>query len=68
MNACAWCFPGLRIIDGEEVSHGICPKHKAEIELAIACKSLAARMETGYATFYRQNPDFASLDLVSLRN
>lgn len=28
---CAWCFPGLRTINGEQVSHGICAKHKEEM-------------------------------------
>jgi hypothetical protein len=27
-TVCAWCFPGIQMIDGLPVSHGICPKHK----------------------------------------
>lgn len=30
-TVCAWCFPGLLIIDGEHVSHGICAMHRDKL-------------------------------------
>lgn len=32
ITSCAWCFPGLQIINGEPVSHGICAKHRKKME------------------------------------
>lgn len=32
---CAWCFPGLLIINGRSVSHGICPRHRKEMLRAL---------------------------------
>lgn len=35
LPVCAWCFKGLLTIDGQIVSHGICGRHRAELEMRI---------------------------------
>lgn len=32
VEVCGWCFPGILIIDGAEVTHGCCAFHKWKME------------------------------------
>lgn len=64
-TVCAWCFPGLRIIDGETVSHGICAKHRAMMDLEAACLTLKQNLACEYSPSFAGVPRLR-VQMVSL--
>jgi hypothetical protein len=56
---CAWCFPGLLVINGETVSHGICKKHYEKVKKSISSVVVGGRSVEALS---RGAPQVASAD------